>query len=130
MLIDGLVAYLLTQTSITSVVGTRIQPIPATEDFATNPGITIQGASDVSEDANDGPVGVAEARIIFDCLAPRYLVARNLALALKSVLNCYSGTLPDGTVVQHVKSANVVDRFDDGSRVSCTSYHALITYGD
>ena len=130
MLIDGLVAYLLTQPSITSVVGERIQPIPATEDFAKNPGITIQCSSDISDDANDGPVGVAEARVIFDCLAPRYLVAHNLARALKSVLNCYSGTLPDGTVIQHVKSANLVDRFEDGSRVSCTSFHALITYSD
>ena len=130
MLIDGLVAYLLTQTSITSIVGERIQPIPATEDITKLGGITLQSPSDISEDANDGPVGVAETRVIFDCLNPRYLTARNLALTLKSLLNCYKGTLPDGTVVQHVKSANLVDRFDDGSRISCTSFHALITYSD
>ena len=130
MLIDGLVSFLLTQTSITDVVGQRIQPIPATEDITKLGGITLQSPSDISQDANDGPVGVAEARVIFDCLAPRYLTARNMALALKSLFNCYSGTLPDGTLVQHVKAANLVDRFEDGSRISCTSFHALITYGD
>ena len=130
MLIDGLVAFLLTQTTITNVVGKRIQPIPATEDFATNPGITIQGSSDVSQNANDGPVGVAVDRVIFDCTAPRYLVARTLAIAVKKLLNGYAGTLPDGTVIQLAESANLVDRWDDGSRVSCTSFHALITYSD
>lgn len=130
MLIDGLVAYLLTQSSITSIVGQRIQPIPATEDFATNPGITIQSPSDMSQNAGDGPVGVATCRVVFDCLAPRYLVARTLALALKALLNGFSGALPDGTVVQLAESANLVDRWEDGSRVSCTSFHALITYSD
>jgi hypothetical protein len=130
MLTSGLVAYLLTQTSITDVVGERIQPIPAPEDLSQYPCITYQGSSDVSEDANDGPVGVAEARIIFDCLALRYLDARGLAEALKTALNGYSGALPDGTRIFRVKSANLVDRWEDGSYISCTSFHALIQYGD
>ena len=130
MLIEGLVAYLLTQSTVTDVVGVRIQPIPATEDFATNPGITVQGISDVSENAGDGPVGVARQRIVFDCTAPRYLAARNLAIALKQLLNGYVGTLPDGTKVQLAESVNLVDRWDDGSRISCTSLHVLFTYSD
>jgi len=78
----------------------------------------------------DGPAGVCTGRIIFDCLALRYIDARNLALALKAALNGYSGTLPDGTQVIRIKSANLVDRWNDGSRVSCTSLHALFQYGD
>ena len=130
MLTNGLVAYLLAQSSISSLVGANIQPPPAPEDLASYPCITYQSASDVSENANDGPVGVCTARIVFDCHALRYLDARNIALALKAVLNGYSGTLPDGTRVFLAESANLADRFEDGSRIYCTSFHALITYGD
>lgn len=122
MLIAGLVAYLLTQTSVTSVVTSasgdiRIQPIPAPVDVDIAPCVTLQSPSDVSQNANDGPVGEAEARVVFDCLAPRYLDARNLALAIKLLFNSYSGTLPDGTIVESAECVNLVDRFDDGSRV-------------
>ncbi len=130
MLIEGLVSYLLAQASISSVIGARLQPIPAPEDLSQYPLITYQVASDTSLNANDGPVGVGTTRIIFDCLAVRYLDARALALALKTILNGYSGTLPDGTVIQLAESANLVDRWADGSRVSCTSFHALIQYGE
>ncbi len=130
MLPDGIVAFLLTQATITAVVNNRIQPIPAPEDLSQYPLITYQSPSDVSENANDGPVGVTTMRIVFDCLAQRYLDARNLARALKLVLNGFSGTLPDGTNILLAESANLVDRFDDGSRIYCTSFHALIQYGD
>ena len=131
MLAEGLVAFLKAQPSIAAVVADRIQPPPAPEfDPALYPLITYQITTDQSELANDGPVGVAETRVIFECLAERYLDARGLALALKTLLHGYSGTLPDGTVVQLAKSANLADRFDDGSRIYCTTFQALITYGD
>jgi hypothetical protein len=131
MLLDGLRSLIVAQANIAAVVVDRVQPIPAPEyDPALYPLITYQSPSDDSQNANDGPVGVATARVIFDCLADRYLDARNLALLLKALLNGYAGTLPDGTVVQLAESANLVDRFDDGSRIYCTSFHALITYSD
>ena len=130
MLTNGVVAYLLTQTAITAVVGQCIQPIPAPEDLSQYPLITYQSPSDVSENANDGPVGVANSRIVFDCKALRYLDARNLALAVKAALNGYSGMLPDGTRVFLAESVNLVDRWEDGSRISCTAVHVLFQYKD
>ncbi len=130
MLTNGVVAYLLTQTAITAVVNHGIQPIPAPEDLSQYPLITYQSPSDVSENANDGPVGVANSRIVFDCKALRYLDARNLALAVKAALNGYSGMLPDGTRVFLAESVNLVDRWEDGSRISCTAVHVLFQYKD
>lgn len=130
MLTNGVVAYLLTQSPITSIVSQNIQPIPAPEDLSQYPLVTYQGASDVSQNANDGPAGVADSRIVFDCLALRYLDARNLALAVKAALNGYSGTLPDGTRVFLAESVNLVDRWQDGSRIYCTSVHVLFQYAD
>lgn len=130
MLTNGVVEYLIGQAPISSVVGNRIQPIPAPEDLSQYPCIAYQSPSDVSESANDGPVGVATSRIIFDCKAARYLDARNLALAVKAALNGYSGILPDGTQVFLAESVNLVDRWEDGSRISCTAVHVLFQYGD
>jgi hypothetical protein len=130
MLTNGVVAYLLTQTAITAIVKQSIQPIPAPEDLSQYPLITYQSPSDVSENANDGPLGVATSRIVFDCKALRYLDARNLALAVKAALNGYSGTLPNGTRVFLAESVNLVDRWEDGSRISCTAVHVLFQYKD
>ena len=130
MLTNGVVAYLLTQTAITAIVNQSIQPIPAPEDLSQYPLITYQSPSDVSDNANDGPVGVATSRIVFDCKALRYLDARNLALAVKDALNGYSGTLPNGTRVFLAQSVNLVDRWEDGSRISCTAVHVLFQYKD
>jgi hypothetical protein len=131
MLAEGIVAFVNAQPGIAAVIAGRIQPPPAPEfDPALYPLITYQISSDSSDLANDGPVGVAETRVIFDCLAERYLDARRLALALKTLFHGYAGTLPDGTEVQLAKSASLADRFDDGSRIYCTTFQALITYGD
>jgi Protein of unknown function (DUF3168) len=130
MLTNGVVAYLLTQTAITAIVKQSIQPIPAPEDLSQYPLITYQSPSDVSDNANDGPVGVATCRIVFECKALRYLDARNLALAVKAALNGYSGTLPNGTRVFLAQSVNLVDRWEDGSRISCTAVHVLFRYKD
>ena len=130
MLTNGVVAYLLAQEPVTSTVNQRIQPIPAPEDLSQYPLITYQSPSDVSDNANDGPVGVATSRIVFECKALRYLDARNLALAVKAALNGYSGTLPNGTRVFLAQSVNLVDRWEDGSRISCTAVHVLFQYKD
>jgi hypothetical protein len=124
------VTYLLTQTAVTAIVNQSIQPIPAPEDLSQYPLITYQSPSDVSDNANDGPVGVATSCIVFDCKALRYLDARNLALAVKAALNGYSGTLPDGTHVFLAEFVNLVDRWEDGSRISCTAVHVLFQYKD
>jgi hypothetical protein len=127
---DGFVALLLQQSSISTVVGDRIQPVPAPEDLSQYPLITYQSPSDTPLDQNcDGPSGVTESRIVFDCLAKRYLDARNLARAVKSALNGFTGNLPDFTHIEDVETG-MVDRFEDGSRIYCTSVHALVRYRD
>jgi hypothetical protein len=130
MLVDGLVSLLNTNTAITTIVGNRIRPIPAPEDIATTACITYQVASESNSYTLTGGDGVTTCRIVFTCFAPRYKDARTLALAVKTTLSGYSGTLPDGTYIHESEIANLVDGFDDGSRVSRTSIHVLIQYAD
>lgn len=115
--------------AVQAVVGDRVQPIPAPADVLSFcPGVTFQSPSDISQNANDGPVGISTMRIVFDCYAQRYLDARNLARSLKAVFDGFAGDMPDGTHVELTESVNLVDRFDDGSRIYCTSVHWLLQY--
>jgi hypothetical protein len=134
MLTNGIVAYLLTQPSITTIVGQSIQPIPAPVEMDEYPAIVYQVASDVPSDTGDQPDGVTRARIVFDCLAPYgsggYLIARSLALAVKRALSGYSGVLPDGTNVSRTRIVNSTDNFDDNAKLSRSSVHVMFTYSD
>jgi hypothetical protein len=130
MITNGLVSLLLSDSTIAGIAGNRIQPIPAPETLSDFPCIAYQVASDVSDYTLTSPTGVTMTRVVFDCLAQRYLDARNLALAVKAALTAYQGTLPDGTVVYFTEIVNLVDGFDDGSRISKTSVHAVMHYAD
>lgn len=130
MLTNGLVALLLANSAVSAIVGNRIQPIPAPEDLKQYPVITYQVASDLSGYTLTGTDGVTTTRVIFNCFALRFLDAHDLALAVKAALTAYRGTLPDGTIVYETHIVNVVDGFEDGSRVSKTSVHAVIQYAD
>jgi len=131
MLTTGLVQFLLAQAPITALVGNAIQPIPATEPY---PCITYQMVSDVPQYTLTGTAGLSQARIVFDCFATNskggYLVARNIALAVKAALSGYSGTLSDGTRIFFCEVVNVTDNFDNDALLSRSSVHVLVTYSD
>jgi hypothetical protein len=132
----GVVSYLLSLSTITSQLagGNAIQPAPAPVDDSDYPAIVYRVASDVPGYTLTGADGMSNSRIVFDCLAPYnsggYLIASNLALAVKAALSGYRGTLPDGTRVLFAKVVNVTDNFDDAAYLSRSSVHVLFTYGD
>ena len=142
MLTTGLVQYLLTQIDVTYLIaqGNAIQPIPAPAqmtDTAGNPlypCITVQMASDVPDYTLTGTAGLSTTRIVFDCLAQQnpggYLVARNLALAVKAALSGFQGILPDGTEVFMAEVVNVVDLYSPDAMLSHCSVHVMVTYSD
>lgn len=135
-LVQGLVAYLLEQSAITSVIagGNSIQPIPAPVDADLYPCITYQVVSDVPGYTLSGQDGVTHARILFSCLASygsgSYTLAHNLALAIKAALSGYSGTLPDGTVVSFTRVTNLTDMYQSDALLSASNISVLITYRD
>jgi len=142
MLTTGLVQYLLTQPAVSYQLaqGNAIQPIPAPAqmtDTAGNPlypCITVQMASDVPDYTLTGTAGLSTTRIVFDCLAQQipggYLVARNIALAVKAALSGFQGILPDGTEVFMAEVVNVVDLYSPDAMLSHCSVHVLVVYSD
>jgi hypothetical protein len=129
MLVDGIVSYLNANAQITSTANS-IQPIPAPPTPSDYPCVTFQVASDVSEYGVSGLVHVTQSRVIFTCIAQQYADARTLALAIKSLFTGFIGSLPDGTVVLMTEVVNMLDGFDDGSRMSTIAVHTMFTYSD
>ena len=135
-LIEGIVAYLLTQEPVTSVIagGNSILPVPAPTDPAEFPAIVYQQPSDVPDYVLSGPVGLSHARVLFSCLATygpgSYGTAHNLGLAVKAALSGYQGTLPDGPQVWFAEVVNVTDVFQPDALLSSTNVSVMFHYAD
>jgi hypothetical protein len=131
MLITDLIAYLSTHSALVPLVSDRVMGIPAPPDLDQYPCITVQSPSHVPQYTGDGDAGIPDTRIVFDCLAtkngqPAYLAARQIAETLAGVLSGFTGDM-GLTRIEECIVVNVLDRWDDGSKVSCTSVHVLIT---
>jgi hypothetical protein len=122
MLEAGLTSLLLANTTIAGLIGTRLYPVIITlETFLdpnteTPPSISYRVISTVELQTNDGPVGCVKARIEYNCFAHDYADAKNLAEAVRNVINGFTGTLADGTVVSNAWRDNSTDGFDPDSR--------------
>jgi hypothetical protein len=133
-LVSSVAAYLLTQASISAIVGESIQPIPSPVDQALYPCIAYQVVSDTGGHTLTGPDGVAHARILFSCSAwngpGSYGTAHTLGLAVKRALNGYEGTLPNGPQVFYADAVNVTDLYQADAMLSTTNVSVLFTYQD
>ena len=130
MLETDLVSYLSGQSSITSLVGTNIQPLPAPENLAEYPCITFQVASYLPGYSTTGMTGWAQKRIVYNCWATAYLQAHTILEALRTVLTGYQGTLPNGTKVFFIECANGEDYFESESRLYRATLHTLVQYSE
>ncbi len=82
----GLYAYLTNESDITDIVSLRIFPmiVPETESY---PAITYDRTSGDPKMTNDGESGLIETNFILKCWATTYAGAKDLAEALRLVLN-------------------------------------------
>jgi hypothetical protein len=133
-LITGIVALLLTETAITSIIagGNSIQPIPAPVEASLFPAIVYQVVSDQDDMTLTGSAGLAHARILFSCHASfgpgSYLIAHNLGVAVKAALNGYQGFLPSGPQVFFADVPNVTDLFQSDALLSTTNVSVIFDY--
>jgi len=131
MLVNGLVTLLRNDGTVSGFVNDRILPIPAPEDLSQYPCVTYQVASDLPGYTLTNSDGVTTSRVVFNCYGLRYGDAYSLARAVKAVLSSYQGMLPGGgPQVYESQIVNLVDGFDDGSRISRTTVHAVLQYAD
>ena len=130
MLETAMVPFILAQSSVTAIIGSSLQPIPAPEDLQDYPCITYQTASYTADYHAQGASSWAQKRIVYNCWAISYLQAHQLLEALRSALTGYRGTLSDGTQVFFIEIVNGGDFFESDSRLYRVSLHALIQYSE
>jgi hypothetical protein len=94
MIEDALVARLLAQNAITTLVGTRIYPLLAPQGAAA-PYLIYQRISGERVRNFDESNQSAQPRIQIDAYAETYTVARQLAAAVRAALHGFAGTVSD-----------------------------------
>jgi hypothetical protein len=128
MIETGLTAYLLAQSSVTSLIGEALQPLPAPDEVEQYPCVTYQVASYQADYTASGSTGWAQKRVVYNCWATTYLQAITIREAIRTALTGYQGTLPDGTEVFLAECVNGEDYFEPGSRLYRTSLHVMVQY--
>ena len=107
---EGLVNYVLSQSGVTALIGTRIAPAPLRQESPL-PAITYQLISVEDGLLHDGPLGLPQPRIQMDCWSSSYAGAKALAAAVKVAIHAYKGLM--GTVqVEQASVVNLVDSYE------------------
>jgi hypothetical protein len=121
MLADGLRKLLLGTSAITAIVGTPdsrpdkksgVWWVEMPEE-ALLPGIVLSQVSGAGIPTMDGPDPLHTARIQVSCYGETFADAKSLARAVRTTLEGYAGTLPDGTAVGQTILVSEMDAFED-----------------
>lgn len=128
MLPDGLRSLLLQTSAITAIIGTSAaraaNPVPGASpgsgvywalmpEKAPLPAIVLTQIAGAGLPTLNGPDPLHTARIQASCYATTYAQAKNLARAVRNLLEVYTGTLPDGTSVGNVILNLEADSFEE-----------------
>jgi len=89
-----LIDLLLTHAPIAAIVGTRVYPARRAQGSAF-PAIVVTRVSGQPLYADDGEVGLQDARVQIDSVAMTYTEAKNLAQAVRARLTAFSGVHGD-----------------------------------
>ncbi len=85
-----LIAILLADTGVSTLVGTRIWPGRRQQGGAL-PAIILNRISGAPIYTNDGETGLERARIQIDCWAKTYPEAKNTARAVQTAISAFAG---------------------------------------
>lgn len=101
--LEGAIAsLLLADPTVSSIVGTRVQPMSDPQSVP-RPKLTYtrwgtDRSSDVGGFTNDGPTGLADAKLFIDAWSDDMLTAKQLATAVRHCLNGYTGVVGGITI--------------------------------
>jgi len=104
---DGLIDYLLADTDVKALVGTRVYPVAVAQDVV-RPYITIQRIAVDRTYDHDGETGLCAPLIQIDCWADTYRGAKTLADKVRLAISGYNGAL-GGYTAQAILIQNEVD---------------------
>jgi hypothetical protein len=89
---EALIARLLADSAVSGIAGTRVFPGSRAQGSAL-PAIVLNRISGAPLYADDGEVGLEQARIQIDCWGETYGAAKLLARAVTASLSAFEGTV-------------------------------------
>jgi hypothetical protein len=89
---EALIARLLADTGVAAIAGARVFPGSRPQGAAL-PAVVLNRISGGPLYADDGEVGLEQARIQIDCWAESYAAAKLLARAVTASLSAFEGTV-------------------------------------
>tara|TARA_R100001244_G_scaffold42896_1_gene38642 strand:+ start:678 stop:1100 length:423 start_codon:yes stop_codon:yes gene_type:complete len=103
----GIRTYLLTKSTITDIVGTRIYPsaLPQNADL---PAIVYDVIGGRPDDVLTGSSGSYRASIDLDCISTNHITSNNLAEQVRLVTQGYFGAMGD----EQVNASRLTGRFE------------------
>jgi len=101
--------YLLTNATVTAVVGTRIYPLKIPQSISAYPSITYQLISQLPAHTLTGGAGYAESRIQFDIYAETKPAADSLDDVIRNVMQGFPPAGNAGTMGSSTVSSVVCD---------------------
>lgn len=111
----GLIAYLLTQTSLTSLISNRIYPINLPEGV-TLPAVVYRETGDNSDDALQAAPTLERPIIEFEAQGATYAEVRAIIRAITATLKNYSGAV--GTCnIGGVLKGDYAEDFDPDKKI-------------
>lgn len=116
MIQAGLVSYLLADTTLRGLIGNRIYGLLMPENASVFPVIVYQDVS-MATDVNLDLSAVVNKRIQFDIRGKAYPDVKNVQARLHTLLDGYTGALPDGTQVIFCEAGNDIDEYDKDALV-------------
>ena len=130
MLNDELYALLSGCSALTALVGVRIYPVTAPEDYQySGPYLIYSRVSNQSEESHDGPAGLARARYQFSAYAKARdggnMRCRQIAEAIRMGLTAYRG----GSI-QNISHENDLDVFDSETLLHHVPLDLTIVYAE
>lgn len=127
MLVEGVYQALVASPAVMAIAKT-VRPVVAPMNLSDYPCVTYQRVSRVPGYSLDDEDGVTGCRIVFECLAERYLDASNLAEAVYNLFSNFKGALPDGTSVSKARVENQQDTWNADARIYESHLHVIFTF--
>lgn len=83
---EAFIAYLLSYTGLTSLVGTRIRPVIAKQGEGF-PCVVVSVVSHLPEYVTQGPVSLADSRVQVDCYGETFAASKAVTRAIKRLIS-------------------------------------------
>lgn len=120
-----LIAYMLASSALTALVSTRIWPVSRPSNSAL-PAITVTRISGSPEYADDGEIGVENARVQVDCWGTSYASVAAVADAVTNRMSAAADVVQGSTTFVLVMVDDRRDMRESGTDLAEYLYRTLV----